>query len=112
MEALHILTGAAWSYSALFYTMLYCTMPCTLLCWTLAPGIEKEHSNMVAASLTCDVTFCPCQLMHHNAGNHHRDTHACLSDSVKLCVMSCCGLLPHKALVMIAKRQGLFYNGL
>ena len=49
--------------------------------------------------------------MHHNAGNHHRDTHACLSDGVKLYVMSCCGLLPHKALVLIAKRQGLSIMG-
>ena len=112
MEALHIMTGIPISYSTLSYTTLYCAMQCTHLYWTLAPGIEKEYSNMVAASLTCDVTFCPCQLMHHNAGNHHCDTHACLNDSVKSCAMSCCGLLPHKALVMIARRHILFFSGL
>ena len=112
MEALHIMTGITISHSTLSYTTLYCAMQWTLLYWTVALKMDRLYCNMVAASLTCDVTFCLGQLMHHNAGNHYRDTHACLSDGVKLCVMSCCGLPPHKALIMIAKRHGLFSSEL
>ena len=42
MEALHIMTGAAWSYnSILSYTMLYYAMQCTLLYWTVALAMDK-----------------------------------------------------------------------
>ena len=82
MEALHILTGAAWSYSILCYTTLHCTMQCTLLYWTVALAMDKDDGDMVVASLTCEVTFCLCQLMHHSADNHNPDSHTHLTDSV------------------------------
>ena len=83
MEALHIMTGAAWSYSTVSDTILYCAMQCSLMYWTVAPAMDKEYGGIFAASLTCDVKLCLCQLTHHGAGNHNHDSHACLTDSAK-----------------------------
>jgi len=83
MEALHIMTGAAWSYSTLHYILLHGAVHPFVLDFNLCNGQSVWYCNMVAASLTCDVTFCLCQLMHHRAGNRNLDSHACLTDSVK-----------------------------
>ena len=67
----------------------YCAIPhftarCSALVWywTVALVVDKDYRDMVAASLTCEVNFCLCQLMHHSADNHNRDSHTHLTDSV------------------------------